>query len=346
MRRLAAAPARPEPLRPEQVTDLLGAAGAAPSIHNTQPWRFTVHDRTIEVYEDPRRGLPVHDPAGRQRLLSCGAAVTNLVAAALRLGLDPRVDSLPAGGPPGLLARVRLVDVAVAPGLHRGLADAATYRAIFTRRTYRREFAHQPLSESDRAALAAAATGPGVRWRWLSTPVTRHALELTRRAAALQRGDPAYRVELGQWLRYDAALPGDFGHRGHGHPVGFGDGIPVAALATGHLPLDGWPIHPLPVLPSDTADLSGVGRLALIATARDDRGSWLSAGRVMQHALLMATVRGLACSFLNQPIELPELRAELGAAAGEPYPQIVLRVGWPRVGVPAVPRRRTRDLVD
>jgi len=66
----------------------------------------------------------------------------------------------------------------------------------------------------------------------------------------------------------------------------------------------------------------------------------------MQHALLMATVRGLACSFLNQPIELPELRAELGTAAGEPYPQIVLRVGWPRVGVPAVPRRRTRDLVD
>jgi len=231
MHRLAAAPARPEPLRPEQVTGLLGAAGAAPSIHNTQPWRFTVHDRTIEVYEDPRRALPVHDPAGRQRLLSCGAAVTNLVAAALRLGLDPRVDSLPAGGPPGLLARVRLVDVAVAPGLHRGLADAATYRAIFTRRTHRREFAHQPLSESDRAALAAAATGPGVRWRWLSAPETRHALELTRRAAALQRGDPAYRVELGRWLRYDAALPGDTRHRGHEHPVGFGDGIPVAALA-------------------------------------------------------------------------------------------------------------------
>jgi nitroreductase len=44
---------------------LIGAAGAAPSIHNTQPWRFRVTGDLIEVHGDPGRMLWVADPRGR-----------------------------------------------------------------------------------------------------------------------------------------------------------------------------------------------------------------------------------------------------------------------------------------
>jgi hypothetical protein len=47
------------------VDDLLAAATAAPSIHNTQPWRFKVSEDTIELRADPERMLPIIDPAGR-----------------------------------------------------------------------------------------------------------------------------------------------------------------------------------------------------------------------------------------------------------------------------------------
>ncbi len=52
-----------------------GRATLAPSIHNTQPWRFEVHDGRLDVYADRSRGLPIIDPSGRQLAISCGAAI-------------------------------------------------------------------------------------------------------------------------------------------------------------------------------------------------------------------------------------------------------------------------------
>jgi nitroreductase len=37
--------------------ELLAAATAAPSMHNTQPWRFTVSQDAIELRVDPERTL-------------------------------------------------------------------------------------------------------------------------------------------------------------------------------------------------------------------------------------------------------------------------------------------------
>jgi len=52
----------------------LEAAAAAPSVHNTQPWRFLPRPESIEIYADPERLLPVIDPRGRDMAISLGAA--------------------------------------------------------------------------------------------------------------------------------------------------------------------------------------------------------------------------------------------------------------------------------
>jgi Nitroreductase family len=94
------------------VRRLLAAAAAAPSIHNTQPWRFRVvgHD-LVEVHGDPDRMLWVADPRGRALHLSCGAALLNLRLAIRASGAKPLVWPLPdPASEPTLLASVQLAE--------------------------------------------------------------------------------------------------------------------------------------------------------------------------------------------------------------------------------------------
>ena len=60
---------------------IVAAATRAPSIHNTQPWRFVAAPDRLEVHLDPERALPVLDPTARQPVISCGSAIEFAVVA-------------------------------------------------------------------------------------------------------------------------------------------------------------------------------------------------------------------------------------------------------------------------
>ena len=85
-----------EDLRP-RAEALAALAGAAPSLHNAQPWRFRVGHSHVDVLLDRSRLLPVADPANRQAHLGLGAAAFLLrlklatmdTAAEVLLGPDP-----------------------------------------------------------------------------------------------------------------------------------------------------------------------------------------------------------------------------------------------------------------
>ena len=97
----------------------------APSVHNSQPWLWRVADkRTLELYADPTRQLPVADPEGRNLLISCGAALQHAQEAAKALGLTSTVElATPAPGH-HLLARIEF-----AAGRPPADARGATARA-------------------------------------------------------------------------------------------------------------------------------------------------------------------------------------------------------------------------
>ena len=90
--------------------DIVEQAAPAPSIHNTQPWRFVARDNIAEVWTDPGRGLDVLDPTGRSRHLSCGAAVLHARVAAAAAGYATDVTLQPDPTQPEHLADLRLVD--------------------------------------------------------------------------------------------------------------------------------------------------------------------------------------------------------------------------------------------
>jgi len=68
---------RAVPVPADQVDFLIATAARAPSVHNTQPWRFRVGEFAIELYADMGRKLRT-DPLGREMLISCGAALFGL----------------------------------------------------------------------------------------------------------------------------------------------------------------------------------------------------------------------------------------------------------------------------
>ncbi|MFL6123173.1 Acg family FMN-binding oxidoreductase [Actinophytocola sp.] len=298
----------------------LRAAVRAPSVHNTQPWRFVVAPPFVEVHLDRERVLPVVDPAAREARMSCGAALFNLRLAVRAEGRGAVVDLLPDHDRPDLLAVLRVSGARPCTPEESTLAHAITRRA-----TNRRPFTDRAVPPPHRAALAHAAEAERAHLVPLDTPKRLDTLAtLLRRADHLQVEDPDYQRELAAWT---------------GRDTGGEDGVPRAAAGP----------HPTAgslLVPRQFSRASTVERpferdpfVVVLTTHGDTPRDHLHAGLAVQRVLLSATVLGLSASFLSQPVEVPATRAALRVLLDEPgQPQTVLRIGY---GHPAAttPRR-------
>src|SRR5215831_6115248 len=154
----------PEPLAPAQIAwYVVTAAAWAPSVHNTQPWRFSSSGQLISLYADAGRQLRVADPDGREMMISCGAALFTARLALRSLGCLPETQMLPDPGQPLLVARVDW-----GPRAARTEFEQRLFGQVRQRRTHRGGFDPVPLpsgllamlrivaDDGRRAALAAA----------------------------------------------------------------------------------------------------------------------------------------------------------------------------------------------
>ena len=177
---------------------LLAAAVAAPSIHNTQPWRFGLDPdtRSVEVRADRSRQLPMTDPDLRAQHLSVGAAVFNLRVATAHLGWQPVVRLLPAADDPDQLARVQLATPAEGrPSSLRGL-----YEAVERRHTSGMPFTGRPVPEPTVTAMISAARAEGAHLDVPDIMGTRRLLQLTQAAEYRNASHPARTAEARTWL--------------------------------------------------------------------------------------------------------------------------------------------------
>ena len=123
----------------ERAGYLVEVAARAPSVHNTQPWRFTVTGQAIELYADASRQL-MEDLAGREMIISCGAALFGLRLAVRSLGCHPEAALFPEPGQRRLLARVRAGRPAPMTSDERAMLQAVPHR-----HTHRGAFDPGPL---------------------------------------------------------------------------------------------------------------------------------------------------------------------------------------------------------
>lgn len=294
-------------------------ATLAPSSHNSQPWRFVVGDDRIMVCADRLRALPVVDPYDRELIISCGAALFNLRVALASLGIGYAITVFPTPADPDLLAEVRLLR-----GHATGAELAELVSAIAERVTTRHPFSPEPVDAAIAQNLMDAARAEGVEAACVSAVESRNAVaDLVADADRQQFADPRFRRELAKWI----------------HPRHTDDGMPAYAAGLGPL-LDF--AKPLVASAIRTFDLgggvaathrelaAGSPLLLCLATGADDAEAWLATGQALERVLLLVTLRGLCASYLNQPVEIPELRPRLAALAGLPgacFPQLLLRIG-------------------
>ncbi len=325
----------------QEWAQVVGAATRAPSIHNTQPWRFTATADQLDVFFDPARSLPVLDPTRRQQVISCGIALEFAVVTLAAAGWLSEVELL-SDVTDDHLATLRLIGSIEATDQDRTLAAA-----IGRRHTVRDPFRAQqvPVELLDRLQAEAGAFDT-----WFK-PVTRSEEEvatvfLIDRAEEMEQGDPAYLAELESWVRTDPTAV---------------DGVPVGTVPSDdpHERPSNWTIRDFVVgtrghAAADHADDPDAPppeverpTVVLMGTDGDDRHAWLQAGRALARVLLEATVAGVAASPLTQALDWPSTRTRLRSRLSlVGHPQMLLRMGYPREGVAvAVSGRRPVDEV-
>lgn len=322
-----------------RLDSIVHRATLAPSVHNTQPWRFELGPDALTLTVDRSRQLAVLDPTGRQLMISCGCALLNTRLALAHDDLPVRVRLWPEGEQSSTVARLEFCDPddpdrdrPADPG-HLGVLHAA----IEHRRTNRRQFSDQPVAPEVLETLEHAAHEEGAVLTEVHHSDDRMVLaQLAQRADALQNADPAYRAELRAWTingpdRRDGVPASVVPHVG----AESGDEIPIrdfdsqgAGGLSGHT--------------ASTRDQC----LLLLGTASDRPPAWLAAGQALQRVLLEIAAAGLAVSPLTQVVEVPAVRAELRLRLRlGMHPHVLLRLGYAEA-TPSTPRRPVEDVFD
>lgn len=312
--------------------DMVELACRAPSVHNTQPWRWRIRgDDTIELWADRDRQLAVADPDGRNLAISCGAALHHLVVAGGAIGVTTKVQLTPDSGDLDLFARIR---VAVGTPSH----DASEMlNAIERRCTDRRRFTSWPVPDARLTNLAQAAAGWGAYAIPIVDASARFRSELLlSRAQAAQLSDHRFAQEQEAWTDHSAV-----------------DGVPAKnAAARSHVSLTHRHNRFAPVASGEHAGalVESSDGLMAVCTALDDQRAWLAAGEALSAVWLRATRDGLSLVPLSQVVEVPETRNALhhDTFAGMAHPQILLRIGWQEIGrasLSPTPRRPVDDVL-
>jgi hypothetical protein len=90
---------------------------------------------------------------------------------------------------------------------------------------------------------------------------------------------------------------------------------------------------------------TGSPALVVLGTDGDRVRDWLKCGQALARALLRARVEDVWASFLNQPIEIPDLRSRVRNLIGcAGFPQAVMRLGFGDEIKPT-PRREIEEVL-
>ena len=288
-------------------TDALAEAAElaryAPSIHNSQPWRWRVRDGVLDLYLASERLLAVTDPDGRLAVLSCGAALHHARTALAAEGLSTQVTRLPDPGEPAHLARL------VVTGPVPVSADAVRLvQTVRVRHTDRRPVTEEPVTPVEVGKVRAAVEAEGIGLHLLRRD---EMIEMAAAASYAQRtesADEAWQAELAYWTA--AGMPDEV--------------IPAQPTQTTVPSRDFG--HPGTL--SVSADHDRGASFAVLYGPEDERVNWLRAGEALSAAWLAATEEGVSLVPLSATVEVAYTRVALGRLlGGVGWPYLVLRLG-------------------
>lgn len=281
----------------------------APSIHNSQPWRFVGdHAGGLQLFLDRDR-LVDADSSGRQALLSCGAVLDHFKVALAAAGWVANVDYYPNPNDYTHLASIGFVPMEFVTDAHRSRADA-----ILTRRTDRLPF-DEPADWDAFEIVLRQQVGDDLALLDVLPDNARPQLaEASQLTESLRLYDSSYHAELAWWTG----------------PFGASDGIPQSSLVTAAEGdrVDIGRNFPITHHRERRSQVSEDRSKIVMLSAFDDRRlDILTCGEALSVALLEATMAGFATCPLTHMTELAASRDILSGLSGRALPQVLIRVG-------------------
>ncbi|MEO6503367.1 MAG: nitroreductase family protein [Jatrophihabitantaceae bacterium] len=325
------------PFRRDVLEPVIAIANRAPSIHNTQPWRWQLHADHLSLRAERTRQLRVADPDGHSLMISCGAALALTELGLASLGWEIETSRLPDPSDPDLVAEFRAVRQC-----QPSTRDLDLLAAAQRRQSDRRPFRKQEIAPEVIEALRDSAAVGGVHADFPMRPEQQVdlavALGLADRSAT---EDSEYIAEMNRWI-----------HDSDVHA----DGVPATAIP--HVSAD----HPrhtdVPLRDFETGvsgrllierDVDEQPLIAVLLTDADFAPDQLQAGEAMMRLMLAAELRGLATCPLSQALDLVAFRSRVRVLMGwQGFPQMMLRIGHPADTPkgPLTPRRPVADVLD
>ncbi|MDZ4267709.1 MAG: NAD(P)H nitroreductase [Mycobacterium sp.] len=313
----------------EIIRDAVKLACRAPSLHNSQPWRWVLDGSTVQLYADPQRIVRSTDGSGREALISCGAALDHFRVAMGAAGWNAHVDRFPNPNDPQHLASIDFSpNTFVTDGLRRR-ADS-----ILLRRTDRLPFAAPPDWDLFESELCASLDAESVRLDVIAEEFRPDLAEASDLTESLRMYDASYHEELHWWTAGFVASEG------------IPHGSLVSAAESDRVDVG----RSFPVV-QDSQRRPEVGddrsKIVVLSTFDETRDSVLRCGEALSAVLLDATMAGFATCTVTHLIEIPASRAVVATLSGADQPQVLLRVGLAPVitDVPAPTPRRPIDEV-
>ena len=281
------------------------AARSAPSVHNTQPWRWIVRPDALELYAVTERQLPVQDPDRHMLLISCGTALHHAQVALDAQGWQYRIDR-PAASPLAVIHPQRHTEIHPQAIRH--------FEQLQVRHTDRRTVSDKPVAPAVLDTLVAVTEQAGAGLHLLGRDQVIELAVLIEHAQKAESADERLQAETATWAGGDRTD---------------GTGIPATNLP-----------EELPLTTVAERDFGTTGTLtagaghdtaatyAVLYGPGDEPADWLRAGEALSVVWLAATEHGVALLPLSSPTEVPFTRQELGHMLSDVgFPYLVIRLG-------------------
>lgn len=312
------------------VQEAVRLACRAPSIHNSQPWRWVFEGSMLHLFLDRGRLVLSADRSGREAILSCGAVLDHLRIAMVASGWQATIIRFPDPHNRDHLASLGFRPLDMVTVTQHGLAQA-----ILHRRTDRLPMGHPTYWASFEAVLRTSVDNTVAMLDVLPDEVRPQLAAASRLTAELRRDDDTYHAELQWWTS----------------PFAVSEGVPPEALTSAS---EGRRVDVARDFPTRAhADRRKAlqvdsSTIVVLSTPEDTRADVLGCGEALSTVLLECTAAGMATCPLSHLIEVDDSRAVIRRLIdNRGNPQVLIRIGIaPAVEIPppATPRRPLADV--
>jgi len=282
----------------------------APSLHNSQPWRWVASPTALDLFTDPHRVVRSTDSSGREAIISCGAVLDHLRTAMAAAGWRTHVEEFPNPNRLEHLASIYFTPLEYVTQAWRDRADA-----ISRRRSDRLPFEPPKDWQTFETTLRLAFGSDLVAIEGLADSARPLLLEASRLTEGLRRDDDFYHRELQWWTaafrQSEGIPPSDLVSRSEADRVGVDRRFPSSVVSDRR-----------------AATAQDQAKILVLSTAEDTRTDALHAGQALSKVLLECTIAGLATCPLTHITELEASRDIIrDLLVTNAMPQVLIRVG-------------------